>query len=552
MLPEYFRFQVPTRVVCSAGLVGRLHEEVASFGPRRALLVTDQVLAGLGLPDKVRSGLEGSQIEVVAEFSDVPPNSEISAVEACAAAGADADMVIAVGGGSVIDTAKVANILMKKGGRLSDHQGAQLVTEPLFPLIVVPTTSGTGSEVTRVAVIADLANNLKLPFSEDFLQPDLAVLDPELTASMPARVTGATGMDALTHAIEAYVSTESSPASDAMALRAIELISENILQAVAFPDDLQARGAMLVGSCLAGIAISHAMVGIVHGIAHALGGVYHVPHGEANGVLLSYGMQHNLSSRPRRYARIAEALGVERRGGDWVTAQLGVMKVQLLIRQLAWLEAMPVNLEQAGVSDGLARLDEVIDAALADGSILYNPVPVEADAVRRIVERAYKRPSFPVPVSRRLLRRAGRQASGGEVQNAFATSDELYDVLGSFMLTLKDHPEIGPSVSGSNLVVRFNYREPEASITIDASGDEAHIHLGPCDVKPEVEMSMQADFAHAFWQGRANVVRALARGQVTSRGAVHKAVKMLPILRPAFQLYPEYLRERGLGRLLAE
>lgn len=553
MLPDYFRFQLPTRVAYSAGLAQNMGDELAQFGPRRALLVTDEILRGLGMADRITAGLEGTDVQVVAQFTDVPPNSEVRTVEACAAAGteAGADLILAVGGGSVIDTAKVANILMKKGGRLADHQGAQLVTEPLFPLVVVPTTAGTGSEVTRVAVIADTDQNLKLPFTEDRIQPDLAILDPEVTASMPARVTGATGMDALTHAIESYVSTESSPISDALALQAIRLVVRNIRQAAAWPDDLEARGAMLVASCLAGIAFSHAMVGIVHGIAHALGGVYHVPHGTANGVLLPFGMEHNLAARTARYADIAEAMGVERRGGDALTARLGIRKVRMLIRQLSWLEALPVNLKGAGIDDGLARLDEVVDAAMADGSMLYNPTPVEADAVRRIVERAYRRPAFGVPVSRWALRRSATAERRAQIEHAFATTEELYDVLGGFMLSLKEHPEIGPSVQNSNLRIRFHYRDPEATITIDASGPEVHYDLGPSEVVPEVEMTMQADFAHAFWQGRANVVRALARGQVTSRGAVHKAVKLLPILRPAFALYPTYLEEQGLGRLVA-
>ncbi len=536
------------------GLAGKLSDELGRFGRRRALLVTDRVIAGLGFPDRIREGLKGSKVKVVAQFDDVPPNSEIGTVEACADMGlaAKANLIIAVGGGSAIDTAKVANILMKKGGRVADHLGAQLVTKPLFPLVVIPTTAGTGSEVTRIAVIADKANDVKMPFTEDFLQPDLAVLDPEMTRTMPPRITGATGMDALTHAVEAYVDTEWSPASDTMALKAIQMIGRNVLVAAAHPDDLDARGSMLVASCLAGVAFSHSMVGIVHGIAHSLGGVYGIAHGEANGLILPHGMEHNLAARTDRYADIAIALGVPQMITPALTARAGILKIRVMSRQLTYLKALPANLEQAGIGDGLARLDQVVETAMTDGSMLYNPCPVKPDAVESIVRRAYKQPAFPIPVSRARLKRAAQKARAREVRNAYKDTDDLYDVLGGFLLSLKDHPEIGPKFADSNLLIRFNYRDPDACITIDATGSEVEYDLGESPRTPEVEMTMDADFAHAFWLGKANVVSALTRRQVTSRGAVQKAVKLLPILKPACQLYPEYRREKGLERLIID
>ena len=552
MLPDYFNFHLPTKVAFGNGLASELGDEIKRFGRRRALLVTDKVIAGLGFPDKIRKGLEGTQIKVVAQFDDVPPNSERLTVEACADMGiaAKANMVIAVGGGSAIDTAKVANILMKKGGRVVDHQGAQLITKPLFPLIVIPTTSGTGSEVTRVAVIADTAADMKMPFTEDFLQPDLAVLDPEMTISMPPHITGATGMDALTHAIEAYTGNEWSPVTDALALHAIKIISRNIRNAVAFPEDVEARGQMLVASCMAGIAFSHSMVGIVHGISHSLGGVYHIPHGLANALILPYGMEYNAQEDPEKYADIAVALGIHRLPSARLTARAGIVRVRMLSRQLGYLKGLHLNLKDAGIDDDLARLEEVVETAMVDGAMLYNPREVQADEVRSIVKRAYRQPAFPIPVSRRLLKSSGKKEKKREIRGAYKDTDDLYDVLGGFLLSLKDHPEIGPSVAASNLLIRFNYHNPEASITIDATGDEPDYDLGPSDRKAMVEMSMDADFAHAFWLGKANLVSALTRRQVTSKGAVHKAVKLLPIMLPAFKLYPEYLKEKGLEHLI--
>jgi alcohol dehydrogenase len=552
MLPDYFGFQVPTKVAYSVGLASKLAEEMQSFGRRRALLVTDHIIEGLGFPEKLIAGLKGSKVRVVATFSDVPPNSEVSAVEACADAGieAKANMVIALGGGSVIDTAKVANILMKKGGRVADHQGAQLLKRRLFPLVVVPTTAGTGSEVTRVAVIADVAHDIKFPFTEDVLQPDLAVLDPEMTRTMPPRITAATGMDALTHAVEAYVGTECSPASDAMALEAIKMIGRSLLTATAHPDDMHARGEMLVASCLAGIAFSHSMVGIVHGVAHALGGVYHVPHGEANSIILPLGMEYNLDARAERYAYVARALGVHPLASPRMTAQMGIYKLRLMCRQLAYLGGLPVNLQQAGVDDDLARLDQVVETAMADGAMLYNPRPVHPEGVRKILQRAHDRPGFSIPKSKRLLKPAAVAKRRKQITDAFATGDELYDVIGGFLQSLSDHPELGPTFLSTKLKIRFNYRNPEASITIDCTGSELRFEHGASDLKVDIEMSMESDFAHMFWLGKANLVTALTRRQVTSRGAVQKAVKLLPVLVPAFKLYPEYLRGKGLDDLV--
>ncbi|MBF0258864.1 MAG: iron-containing alcohol dehydrogenase, partial [Desulfamplus sp.] len=314
MLPEYFEFSLPTKLVYGAGIIGNIEKSVARFGKRRALLVTDAILAEAGPVEKVKKGFKNTEIEIVSVFDNVPPNSTLKTVQDCAAQGVanNCDMVIAVGGGSVIDTAKVANLVMKKGGKVEDHMGAYLLdtSDLLFPSIIIPTTAGTGSEVTKVAVIADPDNNVKLPFAEEQFLPQLAILDPELTLSLPGKLTASTGMDALVHAIEAYVDKEWSPASDALALHAIKLISENILIACAKPQDIEARGAMLIGSFLAGVAFSHSMVGMVHGISHALGGVYHIPHGLANALILPEVMEHNLDSRLDRFADIAITMGI--------------------------------------------------------------------------------------------------------------------------------------------------------------------------------------------------------------------------------------------------
>jgi len=609
MLPDYFEFSLPTKVVYGVGILKNIEDNLRGFGERRAMLVTDEVLARTGPADKVRDGFAGTSVNIVCTFDDVPPNSTIASVEKCAAMGRKkkCDMIIAVGGGSVIDTAKVANILMVKGGRVDDHMGAYLLSpdETLLPMVIVPTTAGTGSEVTKVAVIADPDNDVKLPFSEEQFLPDLAVLDPEVTVSMPPLLTAATGMDALTHAIEAYVDKEWSPASDAMALHAIRLISGNILQACAKPKDLQARGAMLVGSFLAGVAFSHSMVGMAHGISHALGGVYHIPHGVANALVLPEVMAFNLDARVDRFADIATAMGItfpqvvgqsqsllktgkinmpDRLppfGGlfrPWMetqshkakslaakavgsfgfvdqwfkkwSAHAAVEKVRVLNRQLAGLTGMPLNLKNAGIKDNLARLDQVAATAMEDGAMLYNPVEPDRDAVIRIVKKLYNAKVSPLPVSAEDLRPQAAGAGKKELKDVFSDSAMLYDVLVDFYERLKAHPEIGPSLSKTNLCVQFVYKNPAGTITVDATGDELRIIAGDFDGKPEVTMTMDADFAHRFWLGKANLVTALTRRQVSAKGNVPKTIKLLPVLNPAFDLYPKFLEEKGLSHLI--
>jgi alcohol dehydrogenase len=614
MLPDYFEFSLPTKLVYGVGILDSIDDAVARFGKRNALLVTDKILLEAGPVDRVRDGFKKTGIRIAAIFDDVPPNSTIATVQDCAALGKKkkCDMVIAVGGGSVIDTAKVANLLMVKGGKVQDHMGAYLLdaADRLLPAVVIPTTAGTGSEVTKVAVIADPDNDVKLPFAEDQFLPQLAVLDPEMTVSMPPRLTAYTGMDALVHAIEAYVDKEWSPASDALALHAIRLLTDNILRACDTPEDLQARGAMQVGSFLAGVAFSHSMVGMVHGISHALGGVYHIPHGLANTLILPEVMAYNLEAKIDRYADVAQAMGVtfpnvvsdsqsviksgaldliskavkktdfdslknlvdakshklrdfavhklENLGfvDGWIRRQAaiaGIEKVRMLNRQLAYLTDMPLNLEDAGIDDDLAKLDQVADTAMEDGSMLYNPVDPDHEAVREIVETVYHSTDTPLEVTREDLKpRAQRKAGTRRMSNVFKDSDMVYDILMDFYDQLNRDPGIGPSLQKTNLCIQFRYSKPDAIITIDATGDETELIRGEFDGTPEVTMSMNADFAHKFWHGKANLVTALTRRQVVAKGNVPKTLKLLPILKPAYDLYPDFLRARGLAELIIE
>ena len=611
MLPEYFEFSLPTKLVYGIGIIGNIGDAFKPYGKRRAILITDEVLAKAGPVDTVKAGFKKTSVKICCTFSKVPPNSTIKTVEQCAALAKkhDCDMVVAVGGGSVIDTAKVANLLAVKGGKLEDHMGAYLLdkSEQLLPSIFIPTTAGTGSEVTKVAVIADPDNDVKLPFAEEQFLPQMAILDPEMTVSLPGKLTATTGMDALTHAIEAYVDKEWSPAADALALHAIKLITGNILQACAKPEDLQARGSMLVGSFLAGVAFSHSMVGMVHGISHALGGVYHIPHGLANALILPEVMAYNLEARIDRYADIAAALGISFpllvnqsrsllksnrldvltklaklsdaeslkelvdtgsfrvRGmfskmignfefvDQWVRKQAAlaaIEKIRTLNRQLAQLTGMPLNLKDAGISDKLAKLDQVATTAMEDGSMLYNPVEPNREAIMEMVKKVYHATTKPLPVSDEDLQPLAALRRSAELTNVFQNSDMVYDVLLAFYELLKDDPAIGPALAKTDLCIQFRYKNPSAVITINAAGDDIQILKGEYEGDLDVVMTMDADFAHKFWHGKANLVSALTRRQVVAKGNVPKTIKLLPILKPAYDLYPKFLRKKGLGDLI--
>ncbi|MAM87714.1 MAG: hypothetical protein CME36_10460 [unclassified Hahellaceae] len=585
ILPEFFEFSMPSRVIYGANIIDDLDESIAGFGLRKAMLVTDGIIVDLGLADRLKACLAGKNVVIGEVFADVPANSTIATVERCAERirNSRCNMIIGLGGGSVMDTAKVANILAVKGGRAEDHMGAYLLGDDdvLLPLILIPTTAGTGSEVTKVAIIADPEKNIKLPFAETQFFPQLAILDPTLTTSMPPGLTAATGMDALTHAIEAYVSREAQPASDALALYVVRLVNETLLDACREPANLEFRGRMLVASCLAGMAFTQSMVGMVHGISHALGGVYHIPHGLANALVLPEVMNYNMPTCSRRYADIAEAMRIElpkpvataknlldlagfRKIGALVDkgrlidevvrmaeARAAVLRIRELLGQLATVAALPLNLMNAGVDADFAKLDLVVEAAMMDGSMLYNPRDVTSESVGAILKKLHSQRPSPVSYLPPISASAASADSTKEKARVFEDSTMIYDVLGNFYQSLIDHEELGPRLLNSHLVVQFRYSDPEAVITLDASGSEVVLYLGDVyDGVPEVTMSMKADFAHAFWQGKANFLTALTRRQVTSKGNVPKAVKLLPILKPAYELYPEHLKSHGHGHLI--
>lgn len=384
MLPEFFQFYLPTKVLFQAGISKDFSNELSELNLSRILFLTDSYWVHQSQTQSIFAGLKNAGIESIEVFSDIPPNSEVKVVKKAAELGAriNADAVIALGGGSVLDTAKAANILLSHGGDLlNDYSGAQTILSPLKPLIAIPTTAGTGSEVTKAAVILDEENSAKLSFVDRYLYPTLAILDPELTLSMPPKLTAMTGMDALTHAIEAYTSLEQNTFAQALSLRAIELIYQNLQKAVEEGNNLEARSAMMAASNMAGVAFDHSMVGVVHSMSHAVGAISHVPHGLANSILLPWGMEYNFEVSQDSYAELGKAFGIEK------SAKKVIEEVRKMRSTFKKSCGLPDSLKEAGVKE--ENLPAIAELAVADGSSFYNPREVVEEDVLESLKKAF-------------------------------------------------------------------------------------------------------------------------------------------------------------------
>ncbi len=385
-LPEYFQFQCRTKVIFGVGTIKELQEEIILLGGKRALIVTDKVVRNLDFFSKIENILKSSEIKLVSIFDEVPVNSEIEIVNKGykLAKEKNIDILIAIGGGSVIDTTKGMNILLKEGGDLlEDHQGVYLLKRPLKNLIAIPTTAGTGSEVTFAAVIKDPIQKLKISFISPYIAPNTAILDPEVTISCPPKLTASTGMDALSHAIESIHSLQNELITDALALNAIRLINENLREAVNNGENIEVRGNMLIAANMAGLAFTNALVGVVHAMAHALGGYCDVPHGIANSIMLPYGMEYNLEYC-KRYALVAEAFGIDIRG---LSGKEAGKKAIDAVWQLTKDCDMPQKLRDVGVK--IEDLNKVAENAMCDGSIYNNPREATVEDIENILRKAY-------------------------------------------------------------------------------------------------------------------------------------------------------------------
>ena len=362
---------------CSAE-VGRL---VAGLGVRRALVVIDPNVRAAGGGRTVLDACAGSGVEVTT-YDGVTSEPVLEYVEAALERlrAGRCDGVVAVGGGSVIDTAKAAAALATNGGRLPDYEGVDRFRVPALPLVAVPTTAGTGSEATRVAVVTDRQRNVKMMLMADALLPRVAVDDAGLTRTVPPGPTAAAGLDALTHAVEAYVSRRAQPLTDTLALEAIRTISACLPRAWRDGEDAAAREGMMTAQLQAGLAFSNSSVALVHGMARPLGAYFGVPHGLANAILLPAVLRFTLPGAPERFAHIAEAMGAGRDGAAAVAA------VERLTADLQVPTLAGYGVEAAAFERVTGRMAE---DALASGSPANNPRLASAEEIETLYRTVY-------------------------------------------------------------------------------------------------------------------------------------------------------------------
>ncbi|WP_429173705.1 iron-containing alcohol dehydrogenase [Aeromonas salmonicida] len=394
-MSRYYDFFCPVKLMAGEQALEQLAGELAGLGARRPLLLTDKGVSGTGLATLLANVLAEGDLPVADIWDEIPADSSTAVVERIAARyrELECDSLVALGGGSVIDTAKAVNILASMGGdRLLDYAGAGCLTRPLQPLAVVPTTAGTGSEVTLVAVIKDEASGRKVPFTSPFLLPQLAVLDPRLTQGLPLNITAATAMDAMTHAIEAFIGNAKNPVSDALALMAIEKIANALPKVLQSPQDKQLRLQLAEGSTLAGMAFSNSMVGLVHALGHSLGARCHLPHGLCMNLFLPTVLDYNRPGIDSELARLLLPLvGAERFAATPATerAQAAIQALCALRDSLWQAVKLPRTLREAGVTDkGL--LPEIRDLAINDGALLYNRKDADRAQLLDLLELAWE------------------------------------------------------------------------------------------------------------------------------------------------------------------
>ena len=379
-----FEFTLPTKIIFGPGCVKQLVEEIAAIGGKKPLIITDPGIRGAGIDRIVTDLLEEAGVEYgLFDGVEANPKDVNAEAAACEARACGADFLIAVGGGSPIDCAKAVGVLLAHDAEfIKPYEGKTAATLPNPPLITIPTTSGTGSEITFSSVITDTKNKYKMTVKSPYTAATTALCDPELTISVPPAVTAATGVDALTHSIEGFTATCSEPIGDAAALYSIELIAGNLVKAYKDGSDLEARSNMLMASMLGGISFSHSDVASVHCIAEALGSMYDLPHGTCNAIFLPYVMEYNMDYCVDRYARVAGALGL-----TYDSDEDGAAKAVAYVKQLTKDVELPTF---ASLDPDPADFPALADMAYKNGSNDSNPRPMTAADYEALLKIVYE------------------------------------------------------------------------------------------------------------------------------------------------------------------
>ncbi|WP_017726452.1 hydroxyacid-oxoacid transhydrogenase [Halalkalibacterium ligniniphilum] len=396
---EYFSTE---NIIFGNGSIDRLDKVLKRLKAKNVFVITDRGVAQAGILAKITEQLDRHGYQSIVYDKAVPEPPIDSVVEAYEFAKSQmkTDVIIGLGGGSSIDLAKVVALLMEYSGHPRDYFGGEnLVPGPIAPLIAIPTTAGTGSEVTSVAVVTDTENDMKVGISDNFLRPAVALLDPELTVGLPAYVTACSGIDALSHAVEAYTAKDfryiqaegnilfqgALPITDALAIQAIELIANNLAIAVQQGSNIEARSNMLLGSLLAGMAFSNAGTALAHALAYPIGGKAKSPHGELTGLLLPYVMEFNTATEKEKMIKIAEAFGIEK--GDKSKTEHAKEASKAVFELLKDI-GLPTKLSAIGVKE--EDLEEIAEKALPiERLIRNNPRVPTKDSLVELLKKAY-------------------------------------------------------------------------------------------------------------------------------------------------------------------
>lgn len=379
------RYYIPMLNLVGRGVIREIGREARVLHGTRAFVVASEGGVGEAQAKKISGILESSGLEC-AEFREAVPNPTASVVERGVARfkESECDIIVAVGGGSAIDTAKGIGLLASNGGKIRDYEGTNKSRHAMPPMIAISTTAGTGSEVTQFAVITDDADHSKFTIVDWHMTPNVSVNDPELMISMPASLTAATGMDALTHAIEAYVSRNATPVTDAKAYKAVELAARSLEQAVKNGTSIDAREDMCYASFLAGTAFNNAGLGLVHAMAHPLGGMYNLPHGLCNAILLPHVVRYNIDGASGKYSELSAAVSS---GKPWHSERENCDSLVRFITGLSRRVGIPAGLSEVGVrKEDLERLaEEAMEESIGD----TNPRAYTASSVLRIFKNAF-------------------------------------------------------------------------------------------------------------------------------------------------------------------
>jgi alcohol dehydrogenase len=399
---DYWNFYSAGRIVFGSGIVHRMAQFVRPWNPQRVLIVTDATLVRIGVVSQVEEPLRAAGIEAIVFDGGMPePSFAIADLAIAKAKEIRPDAIIGVGGGSNLDLAKIVACALSHGGNYRDYFGFDKVPGPILPLVCLPTTSGTGSEVSHAAVLTDTENQLKISTLSHYLRPAVAVVDPLLTISCPPQPTADSGIDALTHAIEAFTAMPydqldvpadepfpydgKQPIGDCLAERAIELVGKHLITAVKEPSNLAAREGMSLAATLAGLAFSNNAVAVVHALEYPIGGALHCSHGAGNGLLLPYVMRFNMPSCLPQFRRIAECLGVDTRGmNDQEAGEQAIASVERIRQGIG----IPLRIrELGGTKDQLPTFAQK-SFAIKRLMILNGRTPTEADLLE-ILQAAF-------------------------------------------------------------------------------------------------------------------------------------------------------------------